>query len=374
MAVAMNGLSRRAFGRLAVGAGLAGAALGAGACGSKPAGPPTPASRPASAGGPGVGYVLSHEQFATPALVDQAQAAEEAGFRYLWASDHLQPWQDDQGHAMFPWLTLALVGQRTKNIVYGTGVTCPIYRQHPAEVAQAFASLAVLTPNRVFLGLGTGERLNEQAATGQYGPYTERHDRMIEAIDLIRQLWSGQRISFAGRYFQTNSLKIYDLPAAPPPIFVAASGPKSAALAGQYGDGWITQPTAVKDPKLAGAFGDGARRSGRDPGKLEKRVELFAVVGEQDEIDRAANLWRFTTKGFQLDKPNPVDIQKAAEATPLTEVAGGWVTGTDPATHRNAVQQVINSGATPFMHFPQSDPTAAIALYRDQVLPKLHAS
>ena len=119
---------------------------------------------------------------------------------------------------MSPWLTLALVGNNTSRISFGTGVTCPIYRYHPATVAQAFASLALLNPGRVFLGVGTGERLNEQAATNTYGNYTERHDRLVEAIQLIRQLWSGERKSFSGRYFQTNSLKLYDVPATPPPI------------------------------------------------------------------------------------------------------------------------------------------------------------
>jgi TAT-translocated FGD2 family F420-dependent dehydrogenase len=262
--------------------GAAGLASG---CGSrKPTGPPAPP--PPS--GPGVGFVMSLEQFPTAQLVDQAQAAEQAGFRYLWASDHLQPWQDNEGHSMFPWITLTLVGQRTNHIPFGTGVTCPIYRYHPTTVAQAFASLALLYPNRVFLGVGTGERLNEQAATTEFGPYRERHDRLIEAIQLIRQLWSGQRISFQGHYFQTNQVKLYDPPPSPPPIFVAAGGPKSAQLAGRYGDGWISEASDIKNPKLVAAFNRGAQDSGRDPVKLGKRAEMFAVVGDHNEISYAA--------------------------------------------------------------------------------------
>jgi F420-dependent hydroxymycolic acid dehydrogenase len=111
-------------------------------------------------------------------------------------ADHLQPWQDNEGHAMFPWLTLALVGQNTSHVTFGTAVTCPIYRYHPATVPQAFASLSLLTPERVFLGIGTGERLNEQAPTHQFGSYQERPDRLIESIQLIRQLWTGRRVSF----------------------------------------------------------------------------------------------------------------------------------------------------------------------------------
>ncbi|WP_301150406.1 F420-dependent hydroxymycolic acid dehydrogenase [Mycobacterium simiae] len=360
-------VSRRGFARLAAaGLGALGVAGGLAACGKRTAGP----GSPGPATGPTVGMVLAHEQFQTGDLVDQAQAAERAGFAYVWASDHLQPWQDNQGHAMFPWLTLALVTAKTNRIGLGSGVTCPIYRYHPATVAQSFASLALLAPGRVFLGLGTGEQLNEKAATTVYGSYRERHDRLIEAIELIRQLWSGQRISFAGRYFQTDALKLYDLPPSPPPIFVAATGPKSATVAGRFGDGWITQADAINDPKLLAAFTAGAQASGRDPASLGKRAELYAVVGDRDEIDRAAALWRFTAGA--VDQPNPVDIQHAAEATPLDKVAAAWTTGTDPKTHISAVQKILDAGATPFLHFPQHDPTTAIEFYRSRVLPQLH--
>jgi F420-dependent hydroxymycolic acid dehydrogenase len=346
---------------------MAGAAGLAGGCGSKrPANsPPAPPSS-----GPGVGFVLSHEQFTTAQLVGQAEAAEGAGFRYLWASDHLQPWQDNEGHSMFPWITLALVGQRTNHIPFGTGVTCPIYRYHPTTVAQAFASLAVLYPGRVFLGVGTGERLNEQAATTQFGPYRERHGRLIEAVQLIRQLWGGQRISFQGRYFQTNQLKLYDPPPSPPPIFVAAGGPKSARLAGRYGDGWITEAGGVTNQKLVDAFTRGARDSGRDPTTLGKRAEMFAVVGDQNEISHSVDLWRFT--GGAVDQPNPVAIQQAAQGNPLDKVIRGWTAGNDPATHIKAVQAVLDAGATPFLHFAQRNPLAAIEFYRANVLPHLH--
>ena len=351
---------------------MVGAAGLAAACSDprQPAGSPSTPAAPPPPSGPGVGLVLGHEQFTTAQLVDQAQAAEQAGFRYLWVSDHLQPWQDNEGHSMFPWITLALVGQRTSHIPFGTGVTCPIYRYNPTTVAQAFSSLALLYPGRIFLGVGTGERLNEQAATTQFGPYRERHDRLIEAIQLIRQLWSGQRISFQGRYFQTNQLKLYDVPPAPPPIFVAAGGPKSAHLAGQYGDGWITEASGVKDQKLVAAFNQGAHDSGRDPTTLGKRAEMFAVVGDQNEITSAAELWRFT--GGAVDQPNPVDIQRAAEANPLDKVIHGWTTGTDAATHITAVQAVLDAGATPFIRFAQRNPLAAIDFYRTAVLPRLH--
>ncbi|MBO0879657.1 MAG: F420-dependent hydroxymycolic acid dehydrogenase [Mycobacterium sp.] len=365
----MTGMPRRSFGQLAAAAGIVSATGLAAACRSKPAGSPSAPAGPTPSSGPGVGLVLAHEQFTTTQLVDQAQAAEQAGFRYLWASDHIQPFQENEGHSMFPWITLALVGERTNHIPFGTGVTVPIYRYHPTIVAQAFASLAVLYPGRVFLGLGTGEGLNEKAATAQFGPYRERHDRLVEAIQLIRQLWSGEQVSFQGRYFQTNQLKIYDLPASPPPIFVAASGPKSAHLAGQYGDGLIVVEGLFKDQKLMTAFNQGAHDSGRDPATLGKRVEMFAVVGDQNEITPAAEKWRFT---FDVYQHNPVEIERAAQGNPLDKVIAGWTTGTDPDKHIAAVQAVLDAGATPFMHFPQQNPHTAIDFYRTQVLPRLH--
>jgi F420-dependent hydroxymycolic acid dehydrogenase len=364
----VTGISRRAFGRVAAGAGMLGSTGFSAGCGQPGADHAKPAAPPPM--GKGVGVVLSHEQFRTDQLVAQAQAAEQAGFQYVWASDHIQPWQDNEGHSMFPWLTLALVGNATSRISFGTGVTCPTYRYHPAVVAHAFASLALLNPGRVFLGVGTGERLNEQATTNAFGAYTERHDRLVEAISLIRQLWSGSRISFSGHYFQTNALKLYDTPPTPPPIYVAAGGPKSTRLAGKYGDGWITQAHDVTNPKLVAAFAAGAQASGRDPASLGKRAELFAVVGDNAEAAQAATLWRFTAGA--VDQPNPVEIQRAAETNPIDKVLSNWTVGTDPARHINAVQAILDAGAVPFLHFPQHDPISAINFYRANVLPKLH--
>ncbi|MFC7645692.1 LLM class flavin-dependent oxidoreductase [Streptosporangium lutulentum] len=220
---------------------------------------PNPTPTPDTGQRARVGFVLGHEQFRTPALVSFAERADRAGFTHVWASDHSHPWQDNEGHAMFPWITLALVGDHTSRVTYGTGVTCPLYRHHPSQVAQAFASLGILTPGRVFLGVGTGEALNEQATTGSYGRYPERHDRLIDAITLIRKLWTGERTTYKGDYYRTDQFKLYDVPDKPVPIYVAASGPKSAYLAGRYGDGWVAQTKDIANPQLHAEFSRGAR-------------------------------------------------------------------------------------------------------------------
>jgi TAT-translocated FGD2 family F420-dependent dehydrogenase len=320
-----------------------------------------------------VGFVLSQEQFPTAQLVEFAAAAEQAGFSHLWASDHLQPWQDNEGHSAFPWLTLGLVSQRTRAAVFGTGVTCPTYRHHPTDVAHAFATLAGLAPGRVFLGVGTGEAINELAGTGQFGRYPERHDRLIEAITLIRQLWSGQRVSFRGHYFQTEQLQLYDLPKQPPPIYVAAGGPKSATLAGQYGDGWITVGNV--DPRLRTAFEQGARAAGKDPTRMPIFLETFVTVGDSSDADYAAQRWRFLAApptAHLLYQPNPVTIEQIAAQVPLPQVSASWVRGTDPAPHIVAAQKLLDAGVTPFIHAPQADPRRVIDFYGQHILPELH--
>ncbi|WP_433222301.1 TIGR03557 family F420-dependent LLM class oxidoreductase [Dactylosporangium sp. CS-047395] len=321
-----------------------------------------------------VGFVLSHEQFRTQELVELAQRAEQAGFDRVWTSDHLQPWQDNQRHSMYPWLTLALIGEKTSALQFGTGVTCPSYRHHPAEVAQVFASLGLLSPGRVFLGTGTGEALNEQAATGRFGRYPERHDRLAEAVDLIRRLWTGQRTTFQGHYFRTEQLKLYDVPEQPVPLLMAASGPKSARLAGQRGDGWITGAADFAKPDLRDAFAAGARAAGKDPDAMPKYVETLAVVGGEAETEYAAEQWRFTVGSFGdlLYEPNPETIQaKAEQRWPLPQVYAKWPRGTDPEPHIKNLQQIIDAGGTPFVHSGQSDQRRFLDFYGKRVLPHL---
>jgi len=368
-------ISRRQFsmlGAVAVGGAALGTGVLRGAAGPTPSPSPSGGARPPASP---VGFVLGHEQFRTPDLVRFAEMADRAGFGYVWTSDHSQPWQDNEGHSMFPWLTLALIGDRTPRLTYGTGVTCPLYRHHPSQVAQAFASLGVLTPGRVFLGVGAGEALNELASTGRFDRYPERHDRLIEAIGLIRKLWTGERVTHKGRYYQTEEFKLYDVPATPVPIHVAASGPKSAYLAGRYGDGWVVQTHDVTDKRMVDAFNEGARAAGKNPDTMPKLVETWVVVGGQAEADQAARKWRFTVHGFGdlLYQPNPVTIQRIAEQRwPLSKVYASWPRGTDPQVHIKAVQRLLDIGATPFIHSGQDDQEKVIDFYAREVLPHVH--
>ena len=324
---------------------------------------------------PLIGYVASHEQFAPSNLIEYAIAAEKAGFDALWASDHFHPWQDNQGHAAHAWITLAATGQRTERLLLGTGITCPIYRYNPAEVAHAFASLGVLYPDRIFLGVGTGEALNEVAAGGGWGPYRERAERLAEAITLIRRLWTEDWVSFQGRYYRLEGAKLYDKPPRPVPIYVAGAGPKSARLAGQYGDGWITDvPTLTRRKDVVQSFEEGARAAGKDPGAMPRLVEPFVIVGGRQEALEGARLWLFHAIGQQvLDMSDPRQIQRYAEenSTPELEMEQ-WVISADPRAHLDAIKKLADAGATHvFVHSTQRDQPRFIDFYGREVLPAL---
>lgn len=325
--------------------------------------------------GPHIGYVLSDEQFPVTELVEIGEAAEKAGFDAVWSSDHFQPWQDNEGHSALAWLTLAAVGQRTKRVVMGTGVTVPTYRYRPAIVAQGFATLGQLYPGRVFLGVGTGEAINEEAATGEWGNYTERADRMVEAIRLIRKLWSGEIVDYSGKYYTTKSAKLYDLPSVPVPIYVAAGGRKSMRLAGEHGDGLITDAGSAMKSELRAAYEEGARALSKDPKTMPIIVEAWAIVGDEDEARKYAPLWQFAPRSYKeyTDNPDPRDIERRAQRdVPLEEVYAEWTVSNDPKVHIDALKKLIDGGVTTlFVHSPQKNQQAVIDFYAKRVLPEL---
>jgi len=322
-----------------------------------------------------IGYVLSHEQFPPRQIVANAIAAERAGFDEVWASDHFHPWMDNQVHAGHAWVTMGAYGQHT-TIRMGTGVTCPSFRYRPAEVAQAFATLGSLYPGRVFLGIGGGEAVNEVAAGGGWGSYRERAARMAEAVRLIRRLWTGEWVQSDGPYYPIPNAKIYDLPEQPVPIYLAASGPNSARLAGELGDGWITVMDSALDPKLHAAFADGARAAGKDPSALPILVEHYVVVGGRAEAEEAARLWRFNPIGFSLaSEPDPRKILQAAEEQVTLEQAySRWPVSDDPEVHVQAIRRFLDAGVTDvFIHSGQMDQQRVIDFYGREVLPRLRA-
>ena len=319
-----------------------------------------------------VGYHLSSEQFAAGQLIANAVAAEQAGFDEVWVSDHFHPWQDNQGHASHAWVVLSAMGRATGHIPIGTGVTCPTYRYRPADVAQAFATLGTLYPGRVFLGVGSGESLNEVPSGGGWGPLRERTERMAEAVQLIRKLWAGDWVTHDGPYYPIQNAKLYDVPADPIPLFMAASGPKNSRLVGQIGDGWVTVGAAVLDDTIRAAFREGAANAGKDPDRMPVMVEHYCVVGGQPEAERAAQRWRFIATAWELlNEPDPREIQRKAEAsTSLEEVYGRWTVSEDPEEHAEAIEEYFKAGVTDvFIHSGQEDQARVIDFFGNRVLP-----
>jgi TAT-translocated FGD2 family F420-dependent dehydrogenase len=322
-----------------------------------------------------IAFTLSHEQFPAPELIKLGAAAERAGFDLVTTSDHFQPWQADELHAGLAWVTLGALGQQTEHIWMGTMVTCPTLRYQPAIVAEAFATLSQLYPGRIFLGLGSGEALNEQAATGKWPPWQERWDRLIEAVDIIRALWTGQLVQHKGTYYTVQG-KLYDAPPRPIPLLLAANGPKAMKLAGTHGDGLVTDPQTWKAYK--GEWQAAARSAGKDPAAIPVLVESFVVVGNEGDARMPAKLWNFLPKAFKgyHNIPDPAQIEKSAAAElPLSKVYGEWTVSTDPAAHAKAITDLLDSGVTIVnVHSGQADQQKVIEFYGREVLPKVRAS
>jgi coenzyme F420-dependent glucose-6-phosphate dehydrogenase len=236
-----------------------------------------------------LGYKASAEQFGPRELLEFAVVAEEVGFDSVMVSDHFQPWRHHGGHAPYSLTWLGALGERTSRVMIGTSVATPTFRYHPSIVAQAVGTIAVLNPGRVIFGIGTGESMNEVPATGMVWPkFKERFGRLRESVELLRRLWTEDRVTFEGEYYRTESATIYDKPDEPVPIYVAASGPTASRFAGRVGDGFIC--TSGKAPELYSEtllpnVQAGLEKSGRSMGDLEKTIEM--KVSFDTDIDKA---------------------------------------------------------------------------------------
>jgi TAT-translocated FGD2 family F420-dependent dehydrogenase len=322
-----------------------------------------------------VGFMLAHEQFPVPELLELGVAAEEAGFDLLATSDHLQPWQANEQHSGQAWVTMAALGQRTKRVWIGPTVTCPTFRYNPAVVAEAFASLNLLYPGRIFLGLGSGEALNEQAAIGSWPKWPERSERLVEASEIIRKMWTGAQVVHSGKYYDVNA-KLYDPPVGQIPLLLAGNlGPKAMYRSGRYGDGLVTDPETWKQHKTE--FENGAKAAGKDPRQMPVLVEVFVVVGDKKEAQVSAELWRFLPNAFKsyfnIRDPQAIQDRATAELT-VEKVYGKWPISTDPDVHAKALMELFNSGATIVnVHSGQANQRTVIDFYGKYVLPKVRA-
>jgi G6PDH family F420-dependent oxidoreductase len=289
------------------------------------------------------GYTLMGEQSPPKQLVDMAAKAERAGFDFAVISDHYNPWLPSQGHSPYAWSVLGAVAQVTERIGLMSYVTCPIRRYHPAVVAQKAATVGLLSDDRFTLGLGTGENLNEHVV-GDWPHVEVRHDMLAEALEIIRSLLAGERLSFHGDFFTVPEARLWDRPERGVPVAVAASGPKSCELAAQYGDGMIaTQPDAqlIRRYELAtGGGGTAGRRIGQVPicyGPDEARCRR--TVHEQ---------WRWGGFGWHVlaELPEPAAFEQAAASVTEDEVAQKVPCGPDVGKHVEAVRAFLAAGFT----------------------------
>ncbi len=286
-----------------------------------------------------IGYALSSEEHMPNDLVRFACLAEEAGFSFALISDHYHPWIDKQGNAPFAWSVIGAISQVTRRLRLGTGVTCPIQRIHPAIVAQAAATSAAMMPGRFFLGVGTGENLNEHILGEGWPSAPIRQEMLEEAVAVIRQLWQGGMQSFDGAYFTVDHARIYSLPDPLPPIYVAAAGPDSAELAGRIGDGLIS---TAPQKEVVQQF-DAAGGSGRP------KIGQTAVCWAEDEATArriAFEWWPTAAVHGELSQELrlPRHFEQATKSVTEDEVAGTIVCGPDPERHVKAVQQFVDAG------------------------------
>jgi G6PDH family F420-dependent oxidoreductase len=299
-----------------------------------------------------MGFMLPHEQFPLTQLLEFGEAAEKAGFDLLATSDHLQPWQSNEGHSGMAWVTMAALGQHTKRAWMGPTVTCPTFRYHPAVVAEGFASLDLLYPGRVFLGLGSGEALNEQAAVGSWPNWQERSDRLVEATQIIRELWKGQQVSHKGKYYEVNA-RLYDPPQKPVPLLMAANGPKAMRRAGEHADGLVTDPKTWK--QYRSEFEKGAKAAGKDLSKLPVLVESICCRRRPERSARGGRtlaLWTESIQGI-LQRSGPANDSTARRCRStagqsLRRVAGRNGPEYAPQDHHRAIPKRSDDRQHPF--------------------------
>lgn len=315
-------------------------------------------------GGMRIGYFLSCEEFSPAELVEQARLADQAGFAGLWISDHYHPWNEAQGQSPFVWSMVGAISQITSLPVM-TAVTCPIMRVHPAIVAQAAATSAVLTGGSFVLGVGTGEALNEHIL-GQHWPSAEvRRDMLAEAVDLIRLLWTGNEVSHRGRHYTVENARLYTLPDPPPKIYVSGFGPESTDLAASIGDGYVS---TMPDAALVRRF-----RAGGGPVRPVVAGTKGCYAPSRDEaVEIAHQTWATSGLPGELGQvlPTPRHFEQAATLVQPEQTAASIACGPDPKAHLDGLRPFEDAGfdeiyvAAVGPHYRE-----LIRLYRDEILP-----
>ncbi len=314
-----------------------------------------------------VGYALSSEEHRPNDLVRHARLAEEAGFSFALISDHFHPWVDKQGHSPFVWAVIGGIAQVTERLRLGTGVTCPTIRIHPAIIAQAAATVSAMMPGRFFLGVGTGENLNEHILGDRWPEYDVRAEMLEEAVAVIRLLWQGGNQSHRGRHYTVQNARLYTLPDEPTPIVVAAAGPKAAALAGRIGDGLcVTTPEQSVVEGFDRAGGAGKPHYGQ-----------MTVCWAEDEAGArrtAHEYWAFEALPGELGQelPMPAHFEQAVQIVTEEQVAESIVCGPDPERHIAKLREYVDAGFDHvYVHQVGPEQEGFLRFYEREILPRI---
>jgi coenzyme F420-dependent glucose-6-phosphate dehydrogenase len=315
-----------------------------------------------------LGYALSSEEHRPLNLVRHAQLAEEAGFAYALISDHFHPWIDRQGESPFVWGVIGAIAASTERLRLGTGVTCPTIRIHPAIVAQAAATAASLMPGRFFLGVGTGENLNEHVLGDRWPSAAERLEMLEEAVQLMRTLWEGELTSFEGKYYVVDDARIYTLPEQPIEVMVAASEPNAVVLAARIGDGLVsTAPERDVVQAFLEAGGKGPRYG---------QVTVCWAESDEEALRTAIEFWpNAGLKGpLSQELPLPKHFEEAAVMVSEDDIAETIVCGPDPEKHLVGIRTYLEAGFDwVYVHQVGPDQEGFLDFYAREVIPEAEA-
>ena len=327
---------------------------------------------------PAIGVSLAHERFRPDDLLDQAVAAEEAGFDAIACSDHLAPWwpagdpaPNNSGNA---WVWLGAVGQATREASIGTAVTGAIHRYNPVVLAQQVATLEVMNPGRAFLGVGSSEAMNEIPAGLEWPSVAEQQERMEEQLRIINSLLAGKTVDFEGRYFKAKGARLYTLPERRVPVYVSAFGENAARIAARYGDGLWTLADPMQASKVIGAYRAEREKLGREPGEIILQA-LFSWAEDDETALESAREWKGTIPPEHFTDPihEPAELKANGEEVSDRSFKAGAIIGSDPATHVRKIKAIRQLGASAIvlMNVSAADPLGALRVYGEEVLPEL---
>jgi coenzyme F420-dependent glucose-6-phosphate dehydrogenase len=326
-----------------------------------------------------IGYKASAEQFGPRELVEYAVMAEQVGLDSAVVSDHFLPWRHEGGHAPFSLAWMAAVGERTKRIALGTSVLTPTFRYNPAVIAQAFATMALLYPGRVILGVGTGEALNEIAVSGMKWPeFKERLARLREAVTVLRELWAGETVSFDGEFYHTVEATIYDRPQVPVPVYVAAGGPVAARYAGRAADGIICtsgKGMELYTESLLPALREGAGQVGRDVDAIDRLLEV-KLSYDRDPVRAMENTRFWAPLSLTAEQKHSigsaVEMEWLANELPIEQVARRWIVASEPEEAVAQIRPYVDAGFGHLVvHGPGHDQERFLTQFAEDVLPRL---